>query len=547
MKRLIASCVALLLGAAAYAGDFHVVRKGDTLSALFGARAGQVCQLNKLSNCNKIVVGQKLHVSNVAVRAEPASCMTLGAAPFNPEHKMSRLREGIELLTTLSPEQKALAQKKVAFEERERNRELVGRQVFKEMLYQSKTGKVVHVYDKPICTPEQGGQPEVMDTYDLGGGVFLAIPKRCGNVAVFMKPVPPQPKPIPVVVPPVVVPVPPIATPAPVPTPEPKEVPKADGAVYEHQVDAYVGYGKVWHGPSHYGYAGFDWYLKQWVFVDEDGKTHRLGFGADYSAGSGQAGTDGKFNWDALTLRPVAYKIEGKDGKTLRLRILVTRIRDGVVADQGRYQNERTMYQWGPEVIFTDQGRKDAGHKWWSEHRFSAAVLFAFHKSGSHSWEGTPITDTTELLKVKGMIRAGARLYIYDFDGGYRTFVQAGASVQWPNVARSVGISVGVEGPDELWTVFVGPNFDLKQHTWSFGAEVSLQVGKAYLLYRGKAAQAGIMSAVECVERDGFAYNPSTGVMTPGSCPKDAAAKPVLISASPQAEPWRQAVEPSGP
>lgn len=300
-----------------------------------------------------------------------------------------------------------------------------------------------------------------------------------------------------------------------------EETPVAKAAVYEHQVDAYIGYGKVWHGDSHYGYAGFDWYIKQWVFVDENGKKHRLGFGADYSLGSGVAGTDGHFAWDALTLRPVAYKLEGPDGKTLRMRILVTRISDSVKADQARYENERQMYQWGPEVIFTDQGRKDSGEKLFSEHRFSLGVLFAFNKSGHQSWEGTPITDTTELLKVKGMIRGGARLYVYDLDGGYRTFVQTGFSAQWPNVARSVGLSVGIEGPDELWTVFVGPNFDLKQHTHSFGAEVSLQIGKAYLHYQGLAAQSGLIGAVECIEDGAYAYFPSKGVLVSGTCPKD--------------------------
>lgn len=527
--------------------ESHTVAKGETLAGiakLHGLDWKELCVHNKLTDCHVIRPDQEL---SLAVSDED-KVLTKKAAPsryFEPKNRYtvidcSKTKLGYcvfsrpggdpvcraDQLSILVRDFKVSKEDALAWTGVSKERKLM------------KAGTLIdglsfgHGYwQGPVLVKQDMWYTEG----EIAGQVIGQFDKCCNTF-----PVKKLSPPVPAVIPPAVV-VPPEPAPEPAIPAEPEEapLPKADAAAYEHQVDAYTGYGRVWHGDSHYGYAGFDWYLKQWVFVDEDGKTHRLGFGADYSAGSGVAGTDGKFHWDALTLRPVAYKIEGTDGKTLRLRILVTRIRDGVVADQGRYQNERTMWQWGPEVIFTDQGRKDAGHKWWSEHRFSAAVLFNFHKSGSHSWEGTPITDTTELLKVKGMVRAGARLYIYDLDGGMRTFVQAGASVQWPNVARSVGISVGIDGPDELWTVFAGPNFDLKNHTHSFGVEVSLQIGKAYLHYRGLAAQKGLIQAVECIERDGFAYNPSTGVLTSGSCPKDAAAGTVsLVNAlQPQAPP----------
>jgi len=544
MKKLMATFLVALFAlfgmATANAGSVYTVKAGDTLSKISGKNWKAVCTANSLKDCNTIHVGQKLNLDVASAKLlkthletiTAKTCITLGAAPFNSEHSIKRTLQGIDLLTTLSPEQKAIAKRKVVFGEKATSSELVGQQIFKEMLYQSKsTKKVVHIYDKMICNPETGGVPEVMDTYSLGGGVFFSNPRRCGNPSTFfiepvveLPPVVEPPPPPPVVLPPVVTP-PEMESP-------PPSVPVKSSGICAHQVDAYTGAGKVWNNDSHYGYIGFDWYVKQWSFIDECGETHRLGFGADYAAGSGQAGTDGTFRWDAITLRPVAYKYTGTDGKTLRLRILITRVQDGVKADMDRYQNERTIFEWGPEAIFTDQGRKDSGEKWFSEHRASVAVLFAFNKSGSHSWEGTPITDTAELLKVKGMIRAGARLYIYDLDGGQRVFVQAGLSAQWPNVARSLGVSVGLDGPDELWTVFVGPNFDLKEHTHSFGVEVSLQIGKAYLYFRGLAAQNGLLSAVECIESDGNAYFPSTGVLVAGTCPKDTATGAAPISAS---------------
>jgi len=540
MKKFMTTTLMVVIVLVAFFGmataNAYTVKAGDTLSKVAGKNWKVVCKVNNLKDCNIIRVGQELNldvlpakVSKTRFRTVPTNaCVTLGTAPFNPGHIISRTLQGIDLLTTLTPGQKALAKVKVLFGMTASSNELVGQQVFVEMLYQSKENKeVVHVYDKLICSPEQGGVPEVMDTYDLGNGVFLSLPRRCGNVAVFMKT--PESPPVPDESPPVVEETPPVIE---VPVESSLEEPESLGSVCKHQVDAYTGAGKVWHNDSHYGYIGFDWYVKQWSFIDECGETHRLGFGGDYSAGSGQAGADGSFSWDAITLRPVAYKYTGTDGKTLRLRILITKIQDGVRADDDRYRNNRTIFEWGPEAIFTNQGRKDSGEKWFSEHRISASVLFAYNKSGSHSWEGTPITDTAELLQVKGMIRAGARLYVYDLDGGQRVFVQAGISVQWPNVARSLGISVGLDGPDELWTVFVGPNFDLKEHTHSFGAEVSLQIGKAYLYFKGLAKQEGLLSAVECIESDGSAYFPSTGLLVPGACPKDTETGVVPVDAS---------------
>ena len=537
MKRLVVLALALFGVFNAVAGAV-VVKKGDTLSGLFGARATEKCQLNKLADCNRIYVGQVLRTSAETVQAPAdASCIKLNVDPYNRyfEVNVERTLRGIDALTSLTPEQKVKAKRLVSSGIRPIPT-LIQNQIFREML--SGAGdKVKHVYGKRVCSPAEGGRPEAMYVYDLGDGSAFALPIGCGNgsvtdVLIRRREEPPvtSPPAIPASAPPTQpaapAPAPQPTAPAPAPAPVTSAPPPAAPAAiaYEHQVDAYTGYGRVWHGDSHYGYAGFDWYLRQWVLVDADGKTHRLGFGADYASGSGQVTPDGNFKWDALTLRPVAYKIEGTDGKTLRLRFLVTRVRDGVVADAGRYENDRKLWYWGPEVIFTDRGRKDAGEKWWSEHRFSAALLFAFKKSGSHSWEGQPITETTELLKVQGMLRAGARLYVYDTEHGFRTFVQAGLSVQWPNVARSVGLSVGVESDDELWTAFVGPNFDLKEGTWSFGAEVSLQIGRAYLIYRGLAAQTGIQAAVECVEREGgFAYFSATSLPVSGTCPKDAA------------------------
>lgn len=192
----------------------YVVRKGDVLSVI-GATKGigwkKLAELNRLKPPYTIHPGQTLYLAEgheakaeasksvtraprVTARipvAKPKAlpCIRLGALPFNPKHEQARTLQGIDQLTTLTAEQKAAAKEKVVMGDKASEKALVGTQVFAEMLYQKKDGQVKHVYDKPICTPEQGGVPEVMDTYDLGDGTFFAIPMRCGNPAVFRRPI----------------------------------------------------------------------------------------------------------------------------------------------------------------------------------------------------------------------------------------------------------------------------------------------------------------------------------------------------------------------
>lgn len=175
--------ILLILGwvGAVQAGKLEFVRvdPGDTLSALFREETARACELNlelgriKSKNCDQIRPGEELQrpaklpakqaKAARPQRSEPA-CITIGAAPFNPEHKLERMLQGIDLLTKLTPEQKELAKQKFARGEMATENELVGQQIFKEMLYQSTQVKqgVKHVYGKPICSSEQGGQPEVI-------------------------------------------------------------------------------------------------------------------------------------------------------------------------------------------------------------------------------------------------------------------------------------------------------------------------------------------------------------------------------------------------
>ena len=188
----------------------HTVQAGETLSGIAGNNWKAVCTMNHIEDCDKIDVGQKIvlpesmpaqaETSRVKQSVRPvvskqtksakveAQCIQLGADPYNAKNAMFRAVDGIKALTTLTDVQKDLAvrmymahKQDSQFYANEIQTVPVDGRVFAEML--SGSGSVVkHTYQKPICAV----QGESMETYDLGDGVYLAIPEICGNPSVFI-------------------------------------------------------------------------------------------------------------------------------------------------------------------------------------------------------------------------------------------------------------------------------------------------------------------------------------------------------------------------
>ncbi len=536
---LVTFCIMVLLGVhvgavKAEQSAFYIVRQGDTLLSRFGPRAAMpVCQLNKLPNCNRIFVGQALRLpDNVrgrddmmvyrnvatmqariapAVRQQGQACITLGAAPFNPEHSLARTLQGIDLLTTLSPEQKALAKKKVGVGERTTKDELVGHQVFKEMLYQSHSRRrgVVHIYDKRICSPEQGGRPEVMDTYYLGKGVFLSTPRRCGNVSVFAKPlVLPQPVP-----PPAVISYEPQPEPLVVvaPSPEPSAVtPKEVLRRWDWELVV----GQEHERTSHSTFVSGAVYP---LIVDGQGAEHAFGLGGTYSAWHGRTDTDFSFRGDLKGFGP-AYKYSAYEGGyDLGVKILPW----GSLTENGfsgDYKSQRKFDLRGITLSYNNYEREMRGEKSFFKYQlFLSAFKPTGHSEVGHTWEGKPISDTSELSKLDHVVNVGARVGLYDFSqedekAGLKLWGSVGWFQEAPSLAETADWRIQLSDKQERLFFGIGRNYDLLHGGSLLGYGWSWDIRKTVYVHREEVRHAQFVAAIEraggSLDKDGMVRLP---------------------------------------
>ncbi len=434
----------------------HVVRPGETFGKISGANWKADCKLNKLADCNKIHVGQVLkltaapraHKARVAAVVPHPSCITLGVAPWNPEHQLERTLAGINQLTTLTPAQKAVAKQKVTAGEKTSENKLTGHTVFREMLYQSKVfGQAKHVYDKPVCTPEEGGKPEVMDTYDLGDGTYLAIPRRCGNPAVFMKPVAP----------------PPVELRSLSKEETPQAPPQKDIITERYDPDYDLA-----------EYAGAD---KDVMFAGFEGAyyprpknvatgRHAVGIGVKGDWWDGHTHTG--FQYDGYAFAPgLAYKWSGKDRRDVNLKLLFGRVKEN--GHQGAYESDQLYRSVCLASNYTDASREREGKKALPEWTFWMNYCQLKAKSYGHTWQGQPIADTSALGKSTALVSIGFRLYLHrdletagvasgDVARKLQPFFELGVNQEVP-MDPSGHAYLGVRTSDKLWTFGAGPHF----------------------------------------------------------------------------------------
>ena len=432
--------------------SIHVVTRGETLRSIAGASWKAVCKANNLADCNKIRVGQKIHMtvgqtpkmSLLTIITKNPACITLGVAPLNAEHRLELALEGIDALMTLTPKQKETAKQKFKAGQKASSRELVGTQHFGEMLYRSKVSKkVVHVYDKPICTPDEGGQTEVMDTYDLGDGVFLANPKRCGNIATFTKA---ARKPEPVV-------------PQPVVQPE-TVVPEVAVTSSGCPLDPKAVIGQE-HEPKHSGNDAHSTYLAGAVYCTWRGEngTHGVGIGGQASMWTGLVnGGAGRFSGHFAALGP-AYEYISDNGWDFEAKALIGRLDEHFV--QGDYyRSERHFTLIGPALSYNNYERRQHGEQWFPETQLSGVLGFPLTKSVAHSWQGKAIENTTELSKFGVYFNAAIRQWIYDGDV-VQPYVQLGYFLESPS-SESMSFRVGFADPHRVCGIGFGFDHDLK-------------------------------------------------------------------------------------
>lgn len=470
MKKWFFGILLLIFGwvSAVHAEGAYQMKSGETLFGRFGSRTGTlVCKLNKesgiINDCNRIKAGQWLKMPSnvggkavtyknvVAKPAEPA-CITLGVAPFNPEHNRTRMLKGIDLLTKLTPEKKELAKQKFLLGEMATKDELVGQQIFQEMLYQStKANKEVkHVYGKPICSPEQGGQPEVMNTYDLGDGIFLADPRRCGNPSVFTKSVKPK-----------ILPLPSASTPEQVvPASTSMLTPSSEKMVvdqvasdYDWDAGLFVG------GDKDVGFTGGDG-AGYPVIKYYDWGRYALGGGGSFSLWQG--GTPDGYRYSGETIAfGLAQKFSFNNRRDLGIKFpmygdLWTRGQD----KSGSYQQRTHASMICASASYTDASREKEGKTAAPEWQIWASFCDPFSQEKSHTRFGQAL-DASTIQDVKYVAGVGGRVFLSKNLGDtgllakVQPFVEVGVNQTAPN-PTSAHAYVGLRTVDKVWGCGVG-------------------------------------------------------------------------------------------
>lgn len=531
---MLSKVIALLLfgAAGAWAGQppDHVVRPGDTLGKIAVTAGYEVRALgsyNNLADVNRIFVGQTIRFptrgeSVVALKrpAKEVSCITLGVAPWNAETDMVRRRaralQGINLLTTLTPAQRELAKAKFLMGETVTEKELVGQQIFGEMLYRSQvSGEAKHVYGKAICSPDEGGVPEVMDTYDLGDGVFLAIPKRCGNPAVFLKSVPPREEPPPPPPPQQPSPHPPPAVEVPEePTTSPPSVAPKE-AVYRWDWELVVGQEHDRTSHSNFGSGAVYGF-----FVDGAGAEHAFGIGGTRSSWHGR--TDAGFGFDGrLWGYGPAYRFSAYEGgwdfglKLLPWAGLTENGASGAYQSHKKYDSATLD---GLTLAYNNYVRELKGERILFKHQL---FVSAFKPTGAgdvgHSWEGKPISDTTELAKLDHVVNVGGRLGLYDFseeDGaiGAKLWFAAGWFQEAPSLAETANWRFQLSDKHERVFIGFGRNYDLLNGGNIFGFGWSWDIRKTVYVHREDERRAQFIAKIEQaggrLDKDGMVILP---------------------------------------
>lgn len=494
----------------------YTVKSGDTLGKRFGKNWKAVCDLNEellKGNCNHLEIGwvlklpegvepledEALSAKKVAKKAaapavlkkQELSCIKLGASPFNPDHVPARAIEGIELLETLPADKKEVAKRKFLAGNKLTEKELVGAQTFKEMLYQSKvSGKVIHIFDKAICDPNQGGVPEVMDTYDLGDGYILAIPRRCGNVSWFFRPEAPKLAPLPPREPePPIAPEPPASAPEPTLTPPPA-LPPVEQQVAARYDDWDLGFYAG--GDRDVVYTGGEgaYYPGEGIFWRNWGR-YAVGVGAFGNLWDGQTPQDYSFGgrYGAIGLSQKWSTYERRD---LGIKFpMIGAFSEYGHDSTGKYRESRHAKILCASASYNDASREKAGETSIPEWQLWTSLCDPISQSKSHSWDGQAL-NTADMKDIRHIVSVGGRVFLTkDLTGllgsdsaagkKLQPFVEVGANKTSP-FPYSAHAYLGLRTVDKVWGCGVGPHYSDATNTTIAGFTCTYDAGRHYKL-----------------------------------------------------------------
>lgn len=481
--------------------ETYEIKRGDTLTKVFGKHAAAVCKFNHLRNCNQIEPKQVLKLpegitprevravksgvaespksakAKVTKRPMPAakpvqeeSCIKLGTAPFNRYGDMKLRLQGIDLSPVLTDAEKDEAKALILAGRGERML-VTSDMVFEAMPFRSKSGQVKFVRNAKVCTPEQGGRPEVLEVWRLSTGKLVGDFETCGNIGPVLMTPRPEP-PLVVETPPSTVVNPPTAeVPAPVPTPEPPapqltptpQVATAPRSMCDHLDPAAV-IGQE-HEPRQNGDSSHSTFLTASVYcltrLKSDDGMHGYGAKVTYSDWHGTVNNRvGHYQgWNALV--GPSHKHVMDEGYDWEVSAGVGKQVERY--HQAAYASRREFDLVGVTVGHNDYRRRLAGETWDVERQYFGSLTLPVGKKVGHTNFGQAIADTAELGRFNFGVQAGARWWFYENTDQFPLlpYLQGGIFVQHPTSA-SMSLRIGVADQDRVCGVGVGIDQDLQ-------------------------------------------------------------------------------------
>lgn len=488
MKHIVRFIVLLLAffgmsGAWAVESSIHVVKRGETLSRIAGKNWKQVCELNKLQNCGRIVVGQKLILNPVgsgtrslsrsgsapSTKSGVFAWKNVGAAPLHGDRCGGRdeatiNREAWDYLGLAKAEQVLLEQQ--ISERKHQGLYLKPGDHFEAVAFCQK-GKVSFKYNVVAAWPKE--KVVYARSYTLTDGRVLYWVLNCNNWVLLGPAVsPPEPAVVEAEAP-----------------PEPKEageVFETVAARYDYDLAMYAG------ADPDVRFAGFEGAFFPLLKDTEDGR-HALGIGAKGDWWTGANAQGFKYDGNNLTIGP-AYKWSGTDGRDVNIKLLAGRVKQS--GHQGDYESQQRYNALCLATNYTDASREREGQEALPEWSVWANYCHLVAKKFGHTWQGKSIADTSELGQSKAIISIGGRLYLHknletatsgalsgEVVRGLQPFVELGGNMEVPS-DPSGHAYLGVRTADKIWTAGVGPHFSSEGVVPGFA--VTFDAGRAMKL-----------------------------------------------------------------
>ncbi|MDP3957325.1 MAG: LysM peptidoglycan-binding domain-containing protein [bacterium] len=487
-------------------GVAHKVKKGETLSGILASKGIRPSQANisnvtaasNLQNPNVIRVDQELciprgiKVSTVKL----AKVQSVGKKPWTWQHlNRAPLRDcGKRSMDDLLEE---------SMQELKQRGFLTGQDVqdLREMMRKfqydrvhidqgdrylavafCEKGKVTFREDVIVGWKAKPGEGEAR-RYTLPSGAVVNWAFDCANLLPVKRGKPPVPEPqIPVkpVEPPSepMVPVEP-PTPSLVPIPPDQPEPKVKVRGSDYDVALFAG-----GDTSPVGFAGG---VGAYYPILTETKHGRLATGVG-AFGSGWLGKTEDFSYNGVRgVIGLANKLSTPSGVDFGIKFPAW----GKSWERGHnssgYQMSRTASLFCGAFDVTDARRERAGEKWNPEYLLYLQLCRVSNIKAEHSYQGTPIADTTPLQNLSGIISVGGKLYwAKDFDtvfGGdsewgkkLQPFVELGADRAIPTPWSWHAYPVGVRTVDKIWGVGIGAH--VTEGHAVFGGAVTYDLGR---------------------------------------------------------------------